>query len=456
MIVFNGFFWWVFCLMAGSIASKFYVVIRCSKPLRERKYIFILSGIIILLTSLLSFFFAMWCQRDKLSFLILATPFLSFMITFISKAGNKDRIIYIAFNVLNTVMFLLFLIYLSYIIVDTCFDNLDKKLMTAIVYFALLSLFILVLSLIGQKYYLKVAKNLQRIHVSSFLCIVPITFIALFYLNALVPKMFYLRENYNLAGMITIMGSAFVTYISLFFICIHMNDYYELYKIHKNEENKISLWKAQVSAQDEFIRSIKKYDHDRRHHDAIVLEFLESGDTIKAKEYLKEHLDSKNFSSTLVTYCNNSTVNCLLTYFANMAKKDNVKIDFQVYIPERLEVSDIELVGLYANLVENSIEACRKIDENERRIKLRTRYEEGVLRILLENSCDKSIKASSQNKDVLKSSKEVGGLGLQNVLDVVKKYNGMYDFDCSEGKYQTRIIMYVNQFAEERKTIYEN
>ena len=226
MIVFNGFFWWVFCLMAGSIASIFYVVIRCSKPLRERKYIFILSGIIILLTSLLSFFFAMWCQRDKLSFLILATPFLSFMITFISKAGNKDRIIYIAFNVLNTVMFLLFLIYLSYIIVDTCFDNLDKKLMTAIVYFALLSLFILVLSLIGQKYYLKVAKNLQRIHVSSFLCIVPITFIALFYLNALVPKMFYLRENYNLAGMITIMGSAFVTYISLFFICIHMNDYY--------------------------------------------------------------------------------------------------------------------------------------------------------------------------------------------------------------------------------------
>ena len=53
---------------------------------------------------------------------------------------------------------------------------------------------------------------------------------------------------------------------------------------------------------------------------------------------------------------------------------------------------------------------------------------------------------SSNDNEFFKTKKANGGLGLKNVMEIVNKYKGILDFDCRDGIYTTRIILYITQF----------
>ena len=246
--------------------------------------------------------------------------------------------------------------------------------------------------------------------------------------------------------MSTIMGSYFI----LEFVTIVIFSY--VYRFYKEKEEisqtqeKMAFWKSKIDSQNEIIALIKKHDHDQRHHLAQLLQRIENEDFEGAKKYLIENMHAKNYVSELVQYCNNYTINCLLTFYLNMAHKENIHTDCQVYIPEKLNIEEMELGGLYANIIENAIEACRLVEEERRNITIRSRYESGTLQIKVDNSCSKDMVGSSNDNEFFKTKKANGGLGLKNVMEIVNKYKGILDFDCRDGIYTTRIILYITQF----------
>ncbi|MCR4874407.1 MAG: GHKL domain-containing protein [Clostridia bacterium] len=210
----------------------------------------------------------------------------------------------------------------------------------------------------------------------------------------------------------------------------------------KNDKIKMDYWQTQINAQDEIIAHTRKLKHDLRHHDNLLIEYLKNKDYDKALNYLEKHgavVDQMN----LRKYCSNYTVNCLLSSYIKKAEASGIKVSCLANIPSELNIDDLELASLYANLIENAIEACDRIkEEREKYIKISTDYNAGQLKIQIINTCNDNIVFDG---DYPVSQKEnPSGLGTKSVAEVVRKYDGMVDFALLNNKtFRVRIMMVV-------------
>ena len=408
------------------------------------------NGVIVAI-SLISLLAALcvWSYFHSLSFLILVIPIVTLLVPLIFKRMSHDSYGYIVFNIADALVWIMFEYYYSCIFTDYVLTFVKHKFITRIIVFFVVEIIGFVISyFLAKKIYRKASSLLTELKIVYFLCLIPLIYTALIICTNLleyIPNKGLGISN-NIFIMSTIMGSYFI----LEFVTIVIFSY--VYRFYKEKEEisqtqeKMAFWKSKIDSQNEIIALIKKHDHDQRHHLAQLLQRIENEDFEGAKKYLIENMHAKNYVSELVQYCNNYTINCLLTFYLNMAHKENIHTDCQVYIPEKLNIEEMELGGLYANIIENAIEACRLVEEERRNITIRSRYESGTLQIKVDNSCSKDMVGSSNDNEFFKTKKANGGLGLKNVMEIVNKYKGILDFDCRDGIYTTRIILYITQF----------
>ncbi len=111
----------------------------------------------------------------------------------------------------------------------------------------------------------------------------------------------------------------------------------------------------------------------------------------------------------------------------------NVGIDFSKY--NFIEMIDIS--SIFSNLVDNAIEACNKIDDNniEKYITIKSTFIKGYYVVRCENS--KINKVIIKNNKIFTSKKDkfLHGIGLDSIKSSIKKYNGELKIKDSEYKF---------------------
>ncbi len=172
------------------------------------------------------------------------------------------------------------------------------------------------------------------------------------------------------------------------------------------------------------------YRHDMRHHFAL-LQGLASKEHIEGiKEYLRT-AQSDMDAITPTRFCENETVNLILSAFATKAKQAEIMLTLDAKLPDLLPFSDTELCSLLSNALENAIHACEQIpDSNQRIIRLRMYSKNNKLCIDLHNSY--------QTEPVfwqgLPISEEQGhGFGTKSMVHIVEKHGGVFQFSVKEG-----------------------
>lgn len=94
---------------------------------------------------------------------------------------------------------------------------------------------------------------------------------------------------------------------------------------------------------------------------------------------------------------------------------------------------------LYGNLVDNAVEACSKVPEGQRFVKIENKYQSGILLLVITNS-----KTGKKNKS-LKTTKKDNirhGHGVQGVRKVVEKYNGTVSFTDKGDIFEVSAMLY--------------
>jgi hypothetical protein len=71
------------------------------------------------------------------------------------------------------------------------------------------------------------------------------------------------------------------------------------------------LLQTELVAQESFVNLAKQNRHDMRHHNALLVDYLERGDVNGAREYLLQH-DALIVETTLMQYCENVVVNAVI------------------------------------------------------------------------------------------------------------------------------------------------
>ncbi|HHV99200.1 MAG TPA: GHKL domain-containing protein [Clostridiaceae bacterium] len=184
----------------------------------------------------------------------------------------------------------------------------------------------------------------------------------------------------------------------------------------------VSLRKMQQNAQ--------AYRHDMRHHFSLLYALASNEQIGELKEYLQT-AQSDMDAITPVRFCENETINLVLSSFASKAKQSEVLLTVDAKVPDSLPFSDTELCSLFSNALENAIHASKSIDNiNERHIKLRVYSKNNKLCIDIRNSYN-------TNPEFIKGlpvSKERGhGFGTKSMAHIVEKHGGIYQFSVKDG-----------------------
>lgn len=224
--------------------------------------------------------------------------------------------------------------------------------------------------------------------------------------------------------------------ISVFYFVFVILYYAETQK-QANLQRERDMLDAQFRlAQTEFatLRQIQQnaasYRHDMRHHFSLLQRLSYEERMEEIREYLRT-VQSDMDAITPIRFCENETVNLILSAFAAKAKQADIQLYIEAKLPDTLPFSDTELCSLLSNALENAIHACEQIsDSNKRIIRLRMYSKNNKLCIDLHNSY--------QTEPVFQQgvpvSKERGhGFGTKSIVHIVEKHGGVFRFSIKDG-----------------------
>ena len=194
-------------------------------------------------------------------------------------------------------------------------------------------------------------------------------------------------------------------------------------------QNKLLL--AQIEAESAQRTADSHARHDRRHHNLLMLEYANNGDLESVKEYLGSLVESDNEVRGEVRYCENMTMNTVLTVYERRAKKNGISVTISADGSRDMNVLLQDLVIVIANLFENAINATAKLKKIDPHIDILIKESPQRLVIKVENPCKTNL-----------SFDESGfGVGIRSVIATANKYEGMYDFTAEDGIFSAKVSL---------------
>jgi signal transduction histidine kinase len=273
------------------------------------------------------------------------------------------------------------------------------------------------------------------------------TFVIIFF--ALIT---FVNYEMRIIDSITIIfeAGALIFIVQLALICIsYIRDASKALSAKANMEFKLEYMNQQVNMQKKQFETlteatlhVREIRHDLRHQIAAMREYIKKGELAKLNAYLDEL--SGGISSTVTgIYCKNIAVNSVCGYYVSVAAIEGVDVDVRLDIPEQTgNVSSMDLCVIVGNLLENAIDALRRLDVGHKYIKARARVANETLSIIVENNFDGRWKKQQGTYISSKDDTERRlGLGLQSVNTVCEKYEGFMRIEHEDNIWRVSTIV---------------
>jgi two-component system sensor histidine kinase AgrC len=82
-------------------------------------------------------------------------------------------------------------------------------------------------------------------------------------------------------------------------------------------------------------------------------------------------MDHSLKDAAVAQYCENYVVNVILSAYIHKANHDRIAVDCEAEIPDNIPIDSIELGLVFANALDNAINACKQIESvSDRRISI--------------------------------------------------------------------------------------
>lgn len=174
--------------------------------------------------------------------------------------------------------------------------------------------------------------------------------------------------------------------------------------------------------------------HEMRHHVLALQAIRKKGTMDQIDEYL-EQLSSQTEKLMQADFTKNAILNSILQNSAASAEAAGIHFEADVQVPEMLEIAELDLCSFVMNLLDNALEACRRMDSSAKRYVhfKATLTPQGFLAIQCANSYSGVIakdafgKIKTQKEDVL-----LHGFGLKQMEQIAKKYNSLLEISYTD------------------------
>jgi uncharacterized membrane protein (GlpM family) len=232
--------------------------------------------------------------------------------------------------------------------------------------------------------------------------------------------------------------------VSMFYF-IFINFHYNEIQRRSNAEQESMLLSVQIKQakkdMNEFWEQQEKtaiYRHDMRHHLNLIAAFLAEGDIGKSMDYINR-VQSNIMEITPIRYCENNTVNLILSYYARKAETGNITLTVDAQIRQNIPIVETELCALLSNGLENAFNACTQVEDvRARTIHFKCKMHKEKLVIFIENSYTGVV---IKENGLPKSTQQGHGFGIKSMVMIIDKYNGCYSYSAENGIFTLRIVL---------------
>ena len=250
-----------------------------------------------------------------------------------------------------------------------------------------------------------------------------------------------IAEVKSMKVMLALIVVCFVD-ISVFWLHNKVNEVYREKVEQQVMEEQIVMYKKQFQIIQQSQKKISSLRHDIKNHLYLVKSYLDKEDYEAAQMYIQKLGDYITVSGQYVE-TGNQELDSILNYSLEKAKRMQVKIETRIHVPQTTFMQAFDLNILFGNLLDNALEALEKVQE--RYLYIGISFKNGILLIHMRNSFDGII---NQKNNILKTRKENSkkhGIGMQNIKDVIRKYEGDINIQTTENLFTVDIILYLQQ-----------
>lgn len=219
-------------------------------------------------------------------------------------------------------------------------------------------------------------------------------------------------------------------------------------KKENDERAKQDLMNSKLKLQEEYYSNleesqmqVRKLYHDMKNHLENISNLDKNSE--ESRKYIDELKDQLNNSND-VKSTGNAIVDIILNEKKKFCTKEGINFETNVNSKELSFMKNADISNIFSNVLNNAIEACQKIENREKYIKLEAYKIKRYYVIYCENSKMNKIKRAGSRFITEKKDDFVHGIGIRSIETSTKAYDGDVVIDYDDDKFMIKILIPLN------------
>lgn len=377
---------------------------------------------------LLSLFFSISSSTPNSVILLGASLVSLFLQTYLYHGPLKNRIL----AVISFQFYAMFSEAVVYLVISLLPATLSENLLNDMVFCAFFSKVLLFLLIITTTTIL--LRKHRRI-TPQYTILIYLTPIASFFVMFTIPAESLSSHLHSFLKMTACAGMLLLNIVN-YFLLDNILQVKELEKTQEILDTQVEFQSEKYQLISTAYRNSRKLIHDTKKQFLYLQNALEEAHYTEAKEYLTQTLHSldKNYSRINT---GNLVIDAFVSNHMNIAEQEGILFEtlLQIDQPNNLPVSDYDFSILLGNLLDNSLNACRKIPSPyPRKIQVDIRTSSLELLIHISNSV-----IEEPSKDLSENLNH--GYGTVNVDQITRNHYGTYSHYIKDHMYHALVIL---------------
>lgn len=202
---------------------------------------------------------------------------------------------------------------------------------------------------------------------------------------------------------------------------------FERIMFSQNNQKKLLEDKEKEYEQLQIIR------HDIKNYIYTTIGILQKGDNEEAIKYLKTILKDKIESIWEIVDVGDTTLNAVINTKFSICRKRGIQCE-TAFLGNIEYMNTVNLGIIMSNLLDNAMEACEKIIDDNRRIVITCSIQRGYMDICIKNTIKDSVLTGNPSLQTTKKEKELHGYGLKSIKKILEEEGGMI-YQCENNEW---------------------
>lgn len=217
---------------------------------------------------------------------------------------------------------------------------------------------------------------------------------------------------------------------------------FELQKQNELFYQQLEAYNRELAERECYMQETRKIKHDIKHHLICLKGLMEKEHIQESIDYIEELMNKEVSREEEIIKSGNITIDSLLNYKHQVAKKQGIEFHVEVLVPDSLPYENRDICVLLGNSLDNAIEAAVKVREKPF-VKASIIHTKGTLSIVIKNSYNGMIKKSGEGMiQTIKEDSKAHGIGLLSIRNVAEKYNGGVHIETGPDIFFLKILLY--------------